>query len=110
MSISIGLDWDDTVTREPEGFYNFVKSMRDLGHKVYIVTMRYPSECMNIPRQWINAVDGVYPTSRGSKLKHMTEAGIKIDIWIDDNPIAVYKTAAEIWGCSTPEQTQALTA
>lgn len=103
----IGLDWDGTVTAESTGFANFVNDMKTLGHKVYIVTMRYPSECVRDPmmRRWAHGVDGIIPTSRRAKKDVVDELGIKIHVWIDDHPEAVNKCAAELWDKPSPEGT-----
>ncbi len=108
--MNIGLDWDGTCTEDAELYFMFVNLARSRGHKVWIVTMRYPSEISNpknpeksIPQYFIDAVDGIIFTSREAKRPAVEKAGIKIDVWIDDNPIAVEKSAAEIWGWHTPE-------
>ncbi len=103
----IALDYDGTVTSEPKGFATFVNTMRSLGHKVYIVTMRYPSECFKDPKlcQWAHGVDGVVATSRKAKRPVMEALGLKVGVWIDDNPEAVSMDAVQIWGTVTPENT-----
>lgn len=99
------LDYDGTITGDPEGFKAIVKLLRDRGHKVYIVTMRYPSECERDPSfmQWRGLVDGIIPTSRKAKKDIVELLNIPISIWIDDNPDAVYKSAEQIWGTPSPE-------
>lgn len=105
--MNISLDWDGTVTAESTGFANFVNDMKTLGHKVYIVTMRYPSECVRDPmmRKWAYGVDGIIPTSRRAKKDVVDELGLKIHVWIDDHPEAVNKCAAELWDKPSPEGT-----
>lgn len=44
FKLDMGLDFDGTLTADPVGWGIFVKLMRARGHKVHIVTMRYPSE------------------------------------------------------------------
>ena len=39
----IALDYDDTFTRDPEGWLNFAKLMKSRGHEIIGVTMRYLS-------------------------------------------------------------------
>lgn len=101
--MKIGLDYDGTITSDPEGFYAFAKMMRARGHEVYIVTMRYPSECTHIPQEWTTVVNAICPTSRQPKKEHMLSKGIKIDVWIDDEPRAIYQGAEQIWGKASPE-------
>lgn len=110
--MNIGLDWDGTVTSDPELFFNFAMMAKLAGHKVYIVTMRYPSECKDIGPEWKNVVEGVFPTgnsktqTREAKANHMLSKGIRVHVWIDDNPEAIYHSGRQIWGdfCS-PEGT-----
>lgn len=101
--MKIGLDYDGTITSDPEGFYAFAKMMRARGHEVYIVTMRYPSECVSIPTMWSFVVNGIYPTSRQPKKAHMLSRGINIDVWVDDEPRAIYQDASQIWEQASPE-------
>ena len=103
MALHIGLDYDGTITNAPDVFFAFAKSMKDAGHKVYIVTMRYPSECGDIPEKWYKITEGIVPTSRQAKDRHMKALGITIHIWVDDNPKAVHMSATEIWGQASPE-------
>lgn len=103
--MNIGLDYDGTITAEPNGFSVFVDTMRKLGHKVYIVTMRYDSECLNDEAfmYWKHKVDGIIATNRKSKKQAADKKGLIIDVWIDDNPEAVYMDASEIWKQPSPE-------
>lgn len=101
--INIGLDWDHTFTEDIEGWYLFVKLMISRGHDVHIVTMRYEEECLDIPQVIKDLVTGVWPTSRQAKNAFMCEKGISIDVWIDDNPKAIYMDAAQAFGHSTPK-------
>lgn len=98
----IGLDWDGCSSNDPIGFMTFAQMMRQRGHKVFIVTMRYPSELKEISG-FRSLVDGIYPTSRQAKRPYMVSQGIMVDVWIDDNPEAVHMSAEQIWGCASPE-------
>lgn len=101
--MNLGLDYDGTITVEPAAFMQFVKVLRKLGHKVYIVTMRYESECEDIIKEWGKHVDGVHATARQAKGDFMKNLGIDIHIWADDNPRAINESALSIWGCVSPE-------
>lgn len=103
--MNIGLDYDGTVTADPVAFCDIAQLFRARGHKVYIVTMRYPSECMNDTSlvNFAQYVDGVIPTSRLSKEKAAIDLGIKIHVWIDDHPQAVHMSGKEIWGSVSEE-------
>ena len=103
--MNFGLDFDGVVTEDSYLFASFVKVAKTLGHKVYIVTMRFPSECIHDPlmQRWLTFVDGIIPTSRQAKRKACEDVGILINVWIDDNPEAVYMNAMQIWGSSSEE-------
>lgn len=102
-SLKYGLDWDGTVTSDPVFWLLWCILAKQRGHKVYIVTMRYPSECVEIPSLFLENVEGIYPTSREPKQQHMLKHDIVINVWIDDNPKAVYQDAKQIWGSASKE-------
>lgn len=103
--VNIGLDYDGTVTSDYYAFVKLVELFRNRGHKVYIVTMRYESECRQDANfmRLTEMADGWCPTGRMAKRKYCEQQGLKIHIWIDDNPIAVEKDAIDIWGTVSPE-------
>lgn len=96
--MNIALDYDDTVTRDMGLFTMFALNAVKRGHKVYIVTMRYPEECSDIPEDILGIVTELCPTSRQGKQKFMLDKGIHIHVWIDDNPKAVYMDAQQAFG------------
>ena len=90
--MNIGLDWDDTFTRDPESWRLFIFLMQAAGHKVYIVTLRDEQECVSVKATLdylAITVDGICPTNRTNKEKFMFKQGICIDVWIDDNPRSI---------------------
>lgn len=106
----VSLDFDGTATTDPELYKRMVAAYRERGHKVYIVTMRYPSETTvkeangrSVQQEWGPLVDGIIATCRKAKKPFVAAMGIKIDIWIDDNPNAVYMDANQIFGAISPE-------
>jgi hypothetical protein len=101
--VKFALDYDGTYTNDPLLWRLFVQNALERGHEVYIVTMRYPSECASIDPWFGRMGVKIIATSRGAK-RVITEAlGIEIHVWIDDNPEAVHMTAMQIWGRSSPE-------
>lgn len=96
--MNIGLDYDDTITRDPAAFLAMIKLFRERKHNVYITTMRYPSECDSILPEIKDAVNGVYATSRTAKEPFMYQQGIRIDVWMDDNPRAIHMHAEQAFG------------
>lgn len=90
--MNIGLDYDDTYTRDPIAWDGFIKLMGSRGHYVYLVTWRFEDETEYNIEILRNELDGVYFTGRKAKEKFMYAQGIRIDVWIDDNPWAVVNT------------------
>lgn len=91
-AMTIALDFDDTLTADPQMWGAFIGSARDLGHLVYIVTARRGTEDNSrlidgyLSEHNIE-VDDVHFTDLASKLWHMGgKLGIHVDIWIDDHP------------------------
>ncbi len=103
IQLNVALDYDGCANADVPAFLSIVATMQNFGHKVYIVTMRYPSECRSILEEFGTFVDGIIPTSRHSKREACESLGIKIHIWMDDTPLAVEKSAGDIWGEVTPE-------
>lgn len=107
--MKLSLDYDGTVTEDPVTWAKVVHTMQAAGHEVYIVTMRYLSETVN-DADFARFVEeakptGVVATGRQAKKPFVEKLGLHIPIWIDDNPLAVYKSATEIWGQASPEGT-----
>lgn len=90
-SLNIALDFDGTFDRDPHLWGGLIENARYGGHQVFIVTGR---EGTDEDRETIAEVLGragvdkatVLFVNRRSKLDFMREAGIRIDIWIDDDP------------------------
>ncbi|MDD2819130.1 MAG: hypothetical protein PHN51_10125 [Candidatus Nanopelagicales bacterium] len=103
--ITIGLDYDGTVTSDPEGFALIAKLLSSRGHRVVVVTMRYRSECLNDPAfmLFVQNVDMWVATGREAKRPFCESVGVTVHVWIDDNPAAVDKSATEIWGSASKE-------
>lgn len=82
--MKLALDYDDTYTLDPEFWDVFLSNARHRGHKVYIVTMRYPEEAVHEYASM--RADRVVYTSRKAKRPHLRALGLEIDVWIDDSP------------------------
>lgn len=78
----IALDYDNTYTLDPAFWDDFIAAAQQRGHKVQIVSMRYPHENIEAPPAPV-----VY-TSRKAK------SGVaSADVWIDDSPQWIYQDA-----------------
>lgn len=103
--MNIGLDWDGTVTTDPNTWVKVVQTLNAAEFRVHIVTMRFQSEVGRDPimQRFRPFVVDIHATGRQAKEAFMEAKNIPIHIWIDDNPRAIYMSAMQIWGTSTPE-------
>ena len=97
--MNIGLDYDGTITEDLVAWREFCKLFKSMGHKIWIVTMRFPEEVFEAQTHHAldRYIEGVIYTQRKAKKPFVEELGIKIDVWIDDNPNAVHLDAKHIW-------------
>lgn len=82
--IRFSLDYDDTYTKDPDMWLEFIKLLRSRGHDVLVVTMR--SELDNDMDPRLLETARVIFTNGHQKLPCLQNQGIDIDIWIDDRP------------------------
>ena len=94
--MNISLDYDNTYTLDPEGWDAVVDVMKLRGHKVYVVTLRTPSEGDDVRRQLSDKAEAIIFTSRGAKADCVQMLGISIDVWIDDMPWFIYNDARPV--------------
>ena len=90
-SQTFALDYDDTFTADPSLWASVVRMAKDRsGHRFIMVTARRETE-ENIEQinadldHWGCQMPIVF-TALASKLDTVAKRGIKIDIWIDDDP------------------------
>lgn len=86
-AVNIALDYDGTYTKDPAMWDAFIRAATARGHSVHCVTMRYPSEPIEMPCP-------VIYTGRQAKQAFVTALGLVIHIWIDDMPYFIYEGAA----------------
>jgi hypothetical protein len=86
--MKISIDFDDTYTRDPQLWDQFIRMALSKGHEVYCVTMRSYDEGhdvrISIGRQV--GEENIHYTNRMAKKPFMQERNINIDVWIDDSP------------------------
>jgi len=86
--MNISLDFDETYTKDPEFWNNFIQLCQKYGHKVYCVTLRPPMEkieVINSIGQYIGE-DNIIFCSYRAKHNVCQSKKIHIDVWIDDMP------------------------
>lgn len=85
MSV-ISIDYDNTYTEDPEMFEQIMELMRKRGHQPVIVTAR------NKDKHPVKSKFEVFYTDGKEKAPFMREAGLEVDIWVDDWPELIGKT------------------
>lgn len=80
----IALDYDQTITKDPKFWANFVQLARQHRHQVVVVTARPGTQPVE---QHIGVP--VYYTSHALKAPFMKKQGVRVDVWIDDHPDSI---------------------
>ena len=89
----LSLDYDNTFTRDPLFWTDFLEMCHRHGHVVYGVTMRYESEKDDMDPRYLNGCYAVVFTSRQFKKDFCKKHGLNVDVWVDDMPEALYDPA-----------------
>jgi hypothetical protein len=89
--LTIAIDFDETLTRDAVLWTAFIGVAQAIGHKVIVVTCRRNTdENKGTIHEWMDCNIGqrllLYFTNLGSKIEYMKKLGVKVDIWIDDDP------------------------
>ena len=88
--MNIAIDYDDTFTADPELWSAFVANATARGHQLYMITARRNtmanSDLINAMLDLWKCQMPIVFCSLGSKLHAVEQRGIKIGIWIDDDP------------------------
>lgn len=91
----LGLDYDNTFTRDPEFWLGVVALAKSRSHLVFVVTMRHAStEGVPVMQALGHVADGIFFSGRKAKKPFMQEHGISVDVWIDDMPFFIENNAA----------------
>lgn len=92
--MNISIDFDDTYTRDPSLWNEFIRQARKRGHNVYCVTARcldYADEVAEVLEsigQMVGPMNCIF-TGGKAKRAFCQELSINIHVWIDDMPEAI---------------------
>ncbi len=89
--MNISLDFDNTYTRDPDFWRQFILLAKQNGHTIYCVTARsfaQSYEVLNTIAKHISE-ENCYFTNMTAKKEYMYKQGISIDVWIDDMPFFI---------------------
>jgi hypothetical protein len=85
----VGIDFDETISDNEQGWLNVMLLLERLGYHVVVVTWRYPTTHPEDLQFLVDKGFAVFYTSLQAKQDYMATQGIKVDIWIDDNPASI---------------------
>ena len=88
--MNISLDFDDTYTRDPILWDEFINRAQERGHTVYCITARPPTkenkaEVYEALAKLIGKDNCLFADCK-AKAKFAFENNVFIDVWIDDLP------------------------
>jgi len=84
----LSLDYDDTYTRDPVFWNNFVEAALARGHTVYCVTARSERHLDDVEFTLGRLIgsDHIIGTNGEPKRRTVSNMDIMVDVWIDDSP------------------------
>lgn len=82
----ISLDYDNTYTRDPEGWFKALSVLKQQGHTIIGVTMRFDRETSDMLTSYGELCDKIYFTGRHQKRRWLNHRNVFPDVWIDDSP------------------------
>jgi hypothetical protein len=90
---TISVDYDGTFTRKPQLLTSFIENALLDGCTVLCVSARTerPDIRVLLKSQFPDGVM-IYLTSHQPKKKWIEDRGIQVDIWIEDNPLALFES------------------
>ena len=83
--MNIALDFDDTYTRDPDFWDQFIHNAKQRGHDVRIVTFRKRTMVDPALNYLAQSIPVIY-TEYTQKRKFTNSMGWMVDVWIDDSP------------------------
>ena len=89
----VAFDFDETISDKPNTWLNVMLALERAGYHVIVVTWRGPTDWPEDLAFLVDRGFKVYYTSRQAKQPYMISKGIKVDIWVDDNPYAILNNA-----------------
>lgn len=84
--MKIALDYDDTITRDPEFWKNVAIMARNKGHDIRIVTFRYVENLAPVHEFASSIGLTIIATGHVGKRAYCADIGWMPDVWIDDSP------------------------
>lgn len=84
--LTIAIDWDGTISADPQTFHKVAALFAAAGHHVVVCTGRaFPPT----GPEGGELIVPTYCTAGQAKAEYMREQGVHVDIWIDDDPLSI---------------------
>jgi hypothetical protein len=101
--VLVALDFDKTYDADPLMWDKVIETMNWFGdHTVILATYRHPVYDFHPYFEHLERMGvKVYCTDGKAKKPFLSQLGINVDIWIDDNPLSITQDSA--WAPNSPE-------
>lgn len=90
--MNIAIDFDGTFDRDTGAWEAVIQVLRERGHQLFMVTSRSDDD-KELVRRWAECSGisrgRVICTSGAAKRWFCEQRGLKIDVWIDDDPSSI---------------------
>lgn len=85
----VAFDFDETISDNETAWMQVMMLLEEQGYHCIVVTWRTPTTYPEDLQLLVDRGWKVYYTSGQAKQRFMEQQGIKVSIWIDDNPFAI---------------------
>jgi hypothetical protein len=89
----IAVDFDETISDNESAWLLLMLTLERHGYHVVVCTWRKPTTYPEDLQFLIDKGFKVYYTSGQAKQTYMEKQGVKVSIWIDDNPFSILNSA-----------------
>lgn len=91
----VAFDFDETISDKPSTWLNVMLLLERAGYHVVVVTWRTPTTYPEDLQFLVDKGFKIHYTSGQAKEMYMKKLGIKVSIWVDDNPFAILNNAGD---------------
>lgn len=90
---NINVDYDNTFTSDPEFWTTFIHAAQLRGYKIFCISQRTKNHTNYIElKEALPAGVAIFLTGHNPKKEWAEKRGLTVDIWIDDNPLAIFES------------------
>ena len=90
----VAFDFDETISDNEHAWLMVMQLLEKQGYHCIVVTWRRPTQDPEDLKFLVDKGFKVYYTSQQAKQVYMAAQGVKVSIWIDDNPFAILNDAS----------------